>query len=250
MKTSKKLFLYSRHLIKKHLSSCPYPRIEHPPFSVFSCPEGIKLFQQNTELTVKSGFNLSWSCPEEADSKGFQDTSSWLISLTEWDFHQLLLQKQNPRNPDQKVEFHLRILSENLLLYTLRPSFTPSGFFKTSVLLNPAYKQWFNEAEDAPFPAFKGWITLSPSGLPSPSIGASSLLAETGLPPLLLHQHKSRSYAENSDASTRARVLCAESLSSTRCLRGYLRLFPDQKQFREWKYSRRNRSIRQQKLLN
>lgn len=245
MKTCKKIYLYSRHLFKKYLSRCPYPRIEIPPFSVFSCPEGIKLFLQNTELTTQSGFNLSW-----ASAPGFADTSSWTTHLQKWNYRELLFQKQNPGNPDQKVEFHLRLLSEGCLLYTLRPSFNPSGSFKTSVLLNPGYKQWFNETEEAPFPAFKGWITLSPSGEATSSAGVSSAFTGTNLPPLLLHQHKSRSYAENSDSSTRARILCAEKLPSTPSLQGYIRVFSDQKQFLQWKYLKRNRSLKQQKLLN
>ena len=245
MKTLHKAFLYTRHLIKKHLSRFPFPCIEIPPFSVFSCPEGIKLFLHNTELTARSGFNLSWPGP-----KGFEDTSSWRTSLKGWNYQELLLQKQNPKNPEQKADFHFRLLSDGLLLYTLHPSFMPSGPFKTSVLLNPGYKQWFNETEEAPFPAFKGWITLSPSASACTSAGVSSVLAAENLPPLLLHQHAAKSYAENSDSSTQARVLCAESLSSTHCLKGFLRLFSDPKQFLRWKYLRRNRSIKQQKLLN
>lgn len=250
MKNLKALFLHLRHLIKKHLLRFPFPCIEAPPFSVFSCPEGVKLFLNHTELTAGSGLNLSWACPRETDPKGFQDTSSWLTTLIRWNAQELLLQKQNPQNPDQKVKMHLKLSSPGLLLYTLRPSFTPKAPFKTSILLNPGYKQWFNEMEESPFPAFKGWITLSPSGTPSSSVGASTPLAAEKLPPLLLFQHKAVSYAENSDSSTRARVLCAENLSSKSALRGYLALFPDQRQFLQWKYQRRNRSVRQQKLLN
>lgn len=245
MKTLKKIFLSTRHLIKRASSRFSFPCIEIPPFSVFSCPEGIKLFMQKTELTARSGFNLSWTSPH-----GFEDTSSWVTSLKKWNYQELLLQKQNPGNPEQKVDFHLKLLSDGLLLYTLRPSFTPSGVFKTSVLLNPAYKQWFTEMEEYPFPAFKGWLTLSPAGGFSPFAGVSSVLASADLPPVLLHQHKALCHAENSDFSTQARVLCAESASSMNVLKGYLRLFTDPKQFLRWKYLRRNRSVKQQKLLN
>lgn len=245
MNPIRKIFLFFRNLIKRYSSRFSFPCIEIPPLSVFSCPEGIKLFFQKTELTAKSGFNLSWP-----SAHGFEDTSSWLTSVKKWNYQELLIQRQNPGNPEQKVDFHLKLLSDGLLLYTLRPSFTPSGYFKTSVLLNPAYKQWFTETEECPFPAFKGWITLSPAGKLSSSSGVSSVLPSAGLPPVLLHQHKALCRAENSDFSTQARVLCAESGSSINVLKGYIRLFPDPKQFLRWKYLRRNRSIKQQKLLN
>ncbi len=245
MKTLRKIFLSTRHLLKKYSSRFSFPCIETPPFSVFSCPEGIKLFFHKTELTAGSGFNLSWPSPP-----GFKDTSSWVTDLKKWNYQELLIQKQNPENPEQQVDFHLRLLSDGLLLYTLRPSFTPSASFKTSVLLNPSYKQWYTETEEHPFPAFKGWITLFPENKLNASSGVSSVLESANLPPLLLHQHKALCHAENSDYSTQARVLCAENASSLTLLRGYIRIFSDPKNFLCWKYLRRNRSIRQQKLLN
>ena len=245
MKRLEQFLLYSRHLFKKHLSRCPCPGIQNPPFTVFSCREGIKLFFNGNELTEKSGFNLSWSC-----SKGHEDTSSWPVRLRRWNYNEFRLLREDPSNPLRKVEMSFRLASKHLLLYTLKPSFSPEGPFKTCILLNPAYKQWFNETEEKPFPAFKGWITLTPDEASTASSGAGSSLPFSGLPPLLLHQHDSKGYAENADLSTRARVLCAEKKHVSPFLRGYICLFPDSTPFLGWKFTRRKRTLLKQKLLN
>jgi hypothetical protein len=196
-------FYFIKHFFRKLRKQTP--SLTSVPISLFSCPEGIKFFHQQTELTKNVGLNFSWNTDGV-----WKDCSTFKQQIHEWSASRLVLEKFSLPLPGNSILFTLKTARDCRFHCRIEAFFpSPVQLAKVTLMLPPDYKNWISGIHEGAFPVVKNWLKV---GVPDTSvkiIGAYSESREELFPVLFSFKDALHSL-ENSDAPTQARILGAE----------------------------------------
>lgn len=196
------------------------PSLAEGPVSLWACPEGIKFFYRQSELTKNVGLSFAW---KELDA--WHDCSAWNQRILKWTPYKLMIEKFSSND---RIIFELLVKKESSFHCRIEASISSSpAEMKVIFMLQGNYKHWIAGIHEGPFPAMKNWLRV---GVPDPApeiIGAHSESVSDLIPVLFSFKGAVHSL-ENSDAETGGRILAAACRSAVLpfMMEGDIRFFP------------------------
>ncbi len=236
---------YLKHFLRKVLSKSK-PVIASNNISIFSCPEGFKIFYKEVELTKNVGLNFVWQ-----EGSVFKDSSGLdKFKVITWEMNKLIIEKTNPEYSNLKLTISLSLEDTDCLVEAALTSETCFQNTKVILMFSNWYKNWIAGIHEGSFPQNKIWSEI---GLPAKDYNTIGLknnpvnFSEDIFIPVIFAFDKGLHKIENTDLNTNARILSAlynDMNSKELFLHGKISFFSEQSKYEQWYSQQRNDFIK------
>lgn len=148
------MWKHAVHFFQKYCLNRRPRLIAGSRFSVWPCPEGIKLFSGRTELTERVGLTLVF-----VRDSATVDVSAWTDTVTEWGPSRIL--GIRAFGPD-KLGYSVECSQEDVLdiCFDFKQVQGHVRMAKIILMLSSRFKQWWTLTEEGSFPRNKTWCDV------------------------------------------------------------------------------------------